>query len=69
MIEWDGPVPAYVVGPGQVWVLTRVSVADSLSGSQVTELVRGIEADMKRQSSFISRVDVVPHGQERPADR
>jgi hypothetical protein len=37
-------------------------VADDLDGRQVTQLAVGIEADVKKQSSFIYRVDVVPHG-------
>jgi cation diffusion facilitator family transporter len=57
-----GELVVTYVGPGQVWVLARVSVADDLDGRQVTQLAVGIEADVKKQSSFIYRVDVVPHG-------
>jgi cation diffusion facilitator family transporter len=55
------------IGPDQVWVLARVNVDDNLEGSQVTQLVRGIEADLGSQSPLIYRVDVVPYGQEHPA--
>jgi len=49
------------VGPGQVWVITRLDVDDDLSGDQVTSLVRSIEARLK-QSENVYRVDVVPIG-------
>jgi divalent metal cation (Fe/Co/Zn/Cd) transporter len=52
------------VGPAQVWVLVRIDIADDLRASQVTSLVRGIEAGMKHESPYIYRVDVVPVGQD-----
>lgn len=50
------------VGPGQVWVLARIDVTGELRAEQVTSLVRGIEADLERESRYIYRVDVVPVG-------
>jgi cation diffusion facilitator family transporter len=55
------------VGPGQVWVVARVSVASSLGAAQVTQLVRSIEADLAKQSPFIYRVDVVPYAEDHSA--
>ena len=37
------------IGPGQVWVLARIDIADDLKSNQVTALVRGIEAGMKHE--------------------
>ncbi len=54
------------LGPHQVWVLARIDVEDGITGGQVTSLVRGIEAGIKRQSDHIYRVDIVPFGEERP---
>jgi cation diffusion facilitator family transporter len=51
------------IGPGQVWVLARINIADDLKSSQVTSLVRGIEAGLKHESPHIYRVDVVPVGE------
>jgi cation diffusion facilitator family transporter len=50
------------LGPRRIWVLTRVDVDDGLRGDEVEELVRGIEADLRTQSPYIVRVDVVPIG-------
>jgi cation diffusion facilitator family transporter len=50
------------VGPRQVWVLARVDLDDNLRGSDVEELVRGIENDLQRQSEYVARVDIVPIG-------
>src|SRR6202035_1045389 len=47
------------VGPDQVWVLARIDIAEDLRSSQVTSLVRDIEAGLKRESTYIYRVDVV----------
>jgi divalent metal cation (Fe/Co/Zn/Cd) transporter len=52
------------IGPGQVWVLARINIADDLRSSQITSLVRGIETEMQRQSPYIYRVDIVPVGLE-----
>jgi cation diffusion facilitator family transporter len=57
-----GELVATFVGPSQVWVLARISVAHDLSGGQVEELVRGIQVGMAKQSQSIFRVDVVPVG-------
>jgi divalent metal cation (Fe/Co/Zn/Cd) transporter len=51
------------IGPGQVWVLTRVDIADDLRAEQVTELVAGIERELRSRSPYIYRVDVVPIGE------
>jgi divalent metal cation (Fe/Co/Zn/Cd) transporter len=53
------------VGPDQVWVLARIDIADDLRSSQVTSLVRNIEAGLKRESRLIYRVDIVTAGTER----
>jgi cation diffusion facilitator family transporter len=50
------------VGPEQIWIVARISVADNLTGGQVTHLVRGLESDLAAQSHFIFRVDAVPAG-------
>ena len=55
------------VGPGQVWVVARVTVAGNLGAGQVTQLVRSIEADLSKQSHFIYRVDVVPYAEDHSA--
>lgn len=48
------------IGPDQVWVLARVGISRELTASEVTSLVRGVETALRRQSSHIYRVDVVP---------
>jgi cation diffusion facilitator family transporter len=50
------------VGPDQVWVLARIDIAEDLRSSQVTSLVRDIEAGLKRESKNIYRVDIVSVG-------
>src|ERR1700722_3465251 len=55
------------VGPGQLWVVARVSVEDGLDGAQVAALVRGIERSMKHAAKEVYRVDVVPIGEAQPA--
>jgi cation diffusion facilitator family transporter len=50
------------LGPRRIWVLTRVDVDDGLRGDEVEELVRAIDADLRKQSPYIVRVDVVPIG-------
>ena len=50
------------VGPGQVWVVARLDIADDLRGDQVKSLVRGIESGMKHASENVYRVDVVAIG-------
>jgi cation diffusion facilitator family transporter len=52
------------IGPRQVWVLARISIADNLSSDQITALVRGIEDGLKGESPRIYRVDVVPVGDD-----
>ena len=50
------------IGPGHVWVIARLEIADDLRGAQVKSLVRGIESGMKRESEAVYRVDIVPMG-------
>jgi cation diffusion facilitator family transporter len=50
------------VGPDQVWVLARIDPAEDLRSSQVTSLVRDIEAGLKHESTYIYRVDIVSVG-------
>jgi cation diffusion facilitator family transporter len=52
------------VGPGRVWIMTRVDIDDGLRGAQVKELARGIESGLKHESEDVYRVDVVPIGEE-----
>jgi divalent metal cation (Fe/Co/Zn/Cd) transporter len=56
------------IGPDQVWVLVRLNIADDLRSGQVTALVSGIEVDLKQQSPYIYRVDVVPVGNDEAPD-
>jgi divalent metal cation (Fe/Co/Zn/Cd) transporter len=55
------------VGPGQVWIVARISIEDGLSGDQVRALVRGIESSLKHEAKEVYRVDVAPIGQAQPA--
>jgi cation diffusion facilitator family transporter len=48
------------IGPDSVWVMARVQIAPDLTAAEVTSLVRGVESAMRRESSQIYRVDVVP---------
>ena len=50
------------VRPGRVWLVARIDVDDGLRGAQVTELVRGIESGLKKESDAIYRVDLMPIG-------
>jgi cation diffusion facilitator family transporter len=50
------------IGPRQVWVVCRVSVADALHGDQVEVLVRELESSLRAQSVYVHRVDIVPMG-------
>jgi divalent metal cation (Fe/Co/Zn/Cd) transporter len=50
------------VGPGQVWVVARLDIADDLRGDQVKSLVHDIESGLKHASENVYRVDVVPIG-------
>jgi cation diffusion facilitator family transporter len=51
------------IGPEQVWVLARLTVAGNLGVGEVTQLIRSIEAGLANESHFIYRVDVVPYGE------
>jgi cation diffusion facilitator family transporter len=57
---------ATFVGPGQVWIVARIDIDDSLSGAQVKALVHGVESGLKHQSDYVYRADVVPIGQIAP---
>ncbi len=50
------------IGPRQLWVVARVDIEDTLTGSQVERLARTIETGLQQESKFIRRVDVVPVG-------
>jgi cation diffusion facilitator family transporter len=50
------------VGPGQVWLVARISLDDRLTVAQVESLVRDIESGLKQSEQEIYRVDVVPIG-------
>jgi len=50
------------LGPGRVWLVARVGIADDLLGAQVEGLVAGIESGLKRETDYFYRVDVVPTG-------
>ena len=54
------------VGPGRVWIVARVDIDDSLSGTQVKALVGGIEAGLKLKAKEVYRVDVVAIGEYGP---
>ena len=43
-------------------MLAHINMAEGLKSSQVTSLVRGIEAGLQHESAHIYRVDVVPGG-------
>jgi cation diffusion facilitator family transporter len=45
---------ATFVGPGQVWVVARLEIADQLRGGQVESLVAGIESAAKHESEQTS---------------
>jgi cation diffusion facilitator family transporter len=57
------------IGPDQVWVLARITVAGDLGVGQVTRLVRRIEADLANQSPLIYRVDIVPYAENGSAPK
>jgi len=49
-------------GPGEILVVARVDIDDSLDGAAVERLVSGIERELRAREPSISRVDVVPTG-------
>ena len=53
------------LGPGRIWIVARVDIADALRDAQVTSLARGIESGRKHGAEDVYRVDVVPIGAER----
>ena len=50
------------IGPHRIWVLARIDIDDCLPGREVEELVRSLERDLKNQSPYIVRADIVPIG-------
>ena len=49
-------------GPGEILVVARVDIDDSLTGAAVERLVSGIERELRAREPLITRVDVVPTG-------
>jgi len=49
-------------GPGEILVVARVDIDDSLDGAAVERLVSGIERELRAREPSIFRVDVVPTG-------
>jgi hypothetical protein len=54
------------VGPGQVWVVARLDIADDLRGDQVKSLVRGIESGLKHASETSTESTSCPLAERRP---
>lgn len=52
------------LGPDQVWILTRVSVRQSMCADEITALVNHLDSGMRRASGSISRVDIVTAGEQ-----
>jgi cation diffusion facilitator family transporter len=50
------------IGPGQVTVVARIDVDDSLPGGEVEALVRRLEQRLRAASPAIQHADVVPTG-------
>ena len=50
------------IGPRQAWVVARVAIDPTLTGASVEQLARTAEEVLKRESSAIARVDLVPRG-------
>ncbi len=64
---WPGVVAvrrliAVFTGPGEVLVVARVDIEDTLDGAAVEHLVSGIERELRALEPSIVRVDVVPAG-------
>ncbi len=50
------------LGPRRVWVLAHIDIDNGMTGARVKELLRGTEDALRRQSPYISRVDLIPNG-------
>jgi cation diffusion facilitator family transporter len=50
------------VGPRRLWVAVRVDIDDALTGGEVEQLTRDVEARVREFNPIIVRVDVVPSG-------
>ena len=48
------------LGPRRVWVVGRVNIEDGMTGAQVKELLHNAEAELRKQSPYIGRVDLTP---------
>lgn len=49
----------FFLGPGQVWILARVSVEESLRAQEISSLVDKLESGLKRASKNVARVDII----------
>jgi divalent metal cation (Fe/Co/Zn/Cd) transporter len=64
---WPGVVAvrsliAIFMGPGEIVVIARVDIDDTLDGAAVEHLVSDIERELRAREPSITRVDVVPTG-------
>jgi cation diffusion facilitator family transporter len=48
------------LGPRRLWVVARIDLNDALSGAEIKALVGSIEQLLRRESSSITRIDLVP---------
>ena len=48
------------LGPRQLWFVARIHIADTLTGASVEQMIAETACDLKDQSPFISRIDLVP---------
>lgn len=48
------------LGPRQLWIVARIHIADTLTGASVEQMIAETACDLKDQSPFISRIDLVP---------
>jgi divalent metal cation (Fe/Co/Zn/Cd) transporter len=64
---WPGVVAvrnliAFFTGPGEILVVARVDIDDTLDGAEVEHLVTDIERGLRAREPSIARVEVVPTG-------
>jgi cation diffusion facilitator family transporter len=48
------------LGPRRVWVVARIDIDNGMTGTRVKEVLRAIEDELKAQSPYIARVDLIP---------
>jgi divalent metal cation (Fe/Co/Zn/Cd) transporter len=48
------------LGPRRVWVVGRVNLAEEMMSTQVKEVLHNAEAELRKQSPYIARVDLTP---------